>query len=190
MRSWLSLLALLLSLGCGSSSEEASDEESSEEESESDEGEAEGSDEEEDAHEGEVDDDELGDDLQLETDLDSLAPSEEVTERVAAETRGIAHILVRFDGVERNMSESTRSRDEARQIAEGALSRAEEGDFGAVAADVSDDDATKDHGGELGAMEQGLLPEPVDEALFEMEVGEVRGPIESPFGFHVIKRTS
>ena len=103
--------------------------------------------------------------------------------------RGAAHILVRFQGAER-ASENERTKDAAEARARTALGQAQAADFGAAAQEFSDDAANSGQGGDLGRVEQGLLPAPLDRALFEMEVGDVRGPIESPFGFHVLKRTS
>lgn len=119
-----------------------------------------------------------------------LALDEETNAQVAApERRGLAHILVRYRGADRATSSVTRSKSDAETRANEALSRAREGDFGAVATEMSDDDANAESGGDMGALERGLLPEALDDALFSMEVGEVGGPIESPFGYHVIRRT-
>lgn len=181
-------MSLLLAFGCGGEEESAESEESSEETSESDES-SENEDGEEDEEEDlDVEPDE--DELDLSVDIEEHALDEETTERVAAETRGIAHILVRYRGASRAPGEIRRSQTDAEARANEALTRVNGGeDFAAVAADMSDDLANKDHGGDMGRLEHGLLPDALDQALFAMEVGEVRGPIETPLGYHVIKRT-
>ena len=163
-------IALSLLIACGGN-ESPEDEESESTEEASDDSEG-TNDESEDQDETEEDED------------------ESTTERVASATRGIAHILVRYRGASRASTEVTRSQTDAEARAREALQRVEGGeDFAAVAADMSDDVANKDHGGDMGRLEQGLLPPALDEALFAMDVGEVRGPIETRLGYHVIQRT-
>ena len=130
------------------------------------------------------------DDGELFVESEELILDDETRARVAPERRGLAHILIRYRGAERAEGVS-RSKSDAETLAQQVLARAqdEDEDFGALAAELSDDSANKDHGGDMGALEQGLLPEALDEALFAMEVGEVRGPIESPLGYHVLTRT-
>jgi parvulin-like peptidyl-prolyl isomerase len=60
-------------------------------------------------------------------------------------------------------------------------------DFGKLAKQYSDDAATKDEGGDLGYFTRGSLPPAVEEVVFNMEIGEVRGPIRATRGFHVFK---
>lgn len=182
------VFALSLLIACGgneSEDTEESTEESAEESEESTEEESEDEDEDED-----LDVEPNEDDLDLSVDIEEHALDESTTERVAADTRGIAHILIRYRGASRASSEISRSQSDAETRAGEALQRVNGGeDFAAVAADMSDDVANKDHGGDMGRLERGLLPGPLDQALFGMEVGDVRGPIETPLGYHVIKRT-
>lgn len=181
------VIMLSLLLACGGN--EASSEESEEETEESEDNEEE-SEESEDSEEDDLDVEPNEDDLDLSVDIEEHALDEETTDRVAADTRGIAHILVRYRGASRASGEITRTQADAETRAQEALTRVSGGeDFAAVAADMSDDVANKDHGGDMGRLERGLLPGPLDEALFGMDVGDVRGPIETPLGYHVIKRT-
>ena len=179
-------IALSLLIACGGN-ESPEDEESESTEEASDDSEG-TNDESEDQDETEEDED-TGD-LDLSVDIEEHVLDESTTERVASATRGIAHILVRYRGASRASTEVTRSQTDAEARAREALQRVEGGeDFAAVAADMSDDVANKDHGGDMGRLEQGLLPPALDEALFAMDVGEVRGPIETRLGYHVIQRT-
>jgi peptidyl-prolyl cis-trans isomerase D len=52
---------------------------------------------------------------------------------------------------------------------------------------VSDDVGTAANGGDLGWMGRGVLPAPLDDTAFSMEIGALAGPVESAFGFHVLK---
>lgn len=193
----LLLSGLLLCWGCGGEEEDTEEAESVEVEpseeaeagEEGEEGEGDQSEDEEDDEHAEHDTDVPPAEGQLHVGSDELVLDEATRARVAPEQRGLAHILFRYRGAERAEG-VTRAKEAAEALARQAHERVQGGeDFGAVAAEMSDDSANKDHGGIMGLLEQGLLPEPLDDALFAMEVGEVRGPIESPLGYHVLTRT-
>lgn len=60
------------------------------------------------------------------------------------------------------------------------------GDFAALAQEKSDDPGSKENGGELGWAPRGAYVGPFDEAVFSMEVGEVR-LVQTDFGWHIIE---
>ena len=61
-------------------------------------------------------------------------------------------------------------------------------DFSTLAVIHSRDRSTRPAGGELGWFPRGLLTMPeVEEAAFNLQPGEVSGPIESTLGFHVLE---
>jgi len=60
-------------------------------------------------------------------------------------------------------------------------------DFAKLAREASDDPATRAEGGDLGYFGKDMLPKAIEELVFAMKVGEVRGPIRVDRGFHVIK---
>src|SRR5690606_37897319 len=74
--------------------------------------------------------------------------------------------------------------EQARGIAEQA--RAADADFAALAREHSDDFGSADAGGDLGWVEPGAMVPEFEQALFEMEPGEVRGPVKTDFGWHVL----
>ncbi len=63
------------------------------------------------------------------------------------------------------------------------------------AGEVSFEDAAKAHstcpskerGGSLGAFGRGQMVPEFDSACFEMEIGELRGPVKTQFGYHLIR---
>jgi peptidyl-prolyl cis-trans isomerase SurA len=72
--------------------------------------------------------------------------------------------------------------------AQKILERAQAGeDFAKLARETSDDAATRADGGDLGYFGKDMLPKAIEELVFAMKVGEVRGPIRVDRGFHVMK---
>ncbi len=63
------------------------------------------------------------------------------------------------------------------------------GDFEELARENSQDPGSAENGGDLGCNpEGGFVPE-FDEAAFDAEEGEIVGPVETEFGFHVLEVT-
>lgn len=60
-------------------------------------------------------------------------------------------------------------------------------DLGELAKQISDDPATRAEGGDLGYVARSALPPEVGEVVFAMKVGEVRGPIYSDLGAHIVQ---
>ena len=73
---------------------------------------------------------------------------------------------------------------EAADIAEQA--RAEDADFAALAKEYSTGPSGP-NGGELGWFSAGMMVEPFEVAVSDMEVGDISDPIQTQFGWHVIK---
>lgn len=101
-----------------------------------------------------------------------------------AEQRSVSHILVQ---VAADASAADKKAAEARANKLAAEARAPGADFAALAKANSDDAGSKDKGGDLGLMAKGGLPGPFEDAAFAMQAGEVRGPVKSDFGWHIIK---
>jgi parvulin-like peptidyl-prolyl isomerase len=62
-------------------------------------------------------------------------------------------------------------------------------EFATVAAEVSEDDGTKATGGQLGWIQRGSVNPDWEPVVFSMEKGDVRGPVTSPQGLHVLHVT-
>jgi len=83
---------------------------------------------------------------------------------------------------------NTQVLEQKRNFAGDLVRRARSGeDFAKLAREHSEDAATRHEGGDLGWFGKGALPPAVEEIVFAMEPGEVRGPIRAERGFHVIK---
>lgn len=76
--------------------------------------------------------------------------------------------------------------DEAR--AQAALARIRGGEnFITVAREVSEDDVTRNSGGDLGFLPKGVMPPAFEAAAYALQPGEVSGVVRSEFGYHVIQ---
>ena len=109
---------------------------------------------------------------------------EQAAKYSTSEQRSVSHILVQ---VAADASDADKNAAEARakKIAEQA--RAQGADFAALARANSDDAGSKANGGSLGWLTKGGMPGAFDDAAFAMRAGEVRGPVKTDFGWHVIK---
>lgn len=79
---------------------------------------------------------------------------------------------------------------ETRAQAQEVLDRLEAGeDFAALARELSQDPGSAEAGGSLGLAPRGSFVPPFEEAIWSgpAEVGEVLGPVETQFGFHVLR---
>jgi hypothetical protein len=105
-------------------------------------------------------------------------------------TIGASHVLVMHRGSERVPPNVTRTREEARTRIEDVLRRARAGqDFAALAREFSDEPGAATSAGSLGTFGHGAMVPAFERAAFALGVGQISDIVETPFGFHVIKRT-
>lgn len=90
-----------------------------------------------------------------------------------------SHILVAFK--ERSKKEALKRVQEVHALAMGGS------DFGELAARYSDDPESKNKQGDLGFFAAGVMVKPFSDAAFALKPGEISAPVETGFGFHVIK---
>ena len=87
--------------------------------------------------------------------------------------------------LDRAIEEEIRKR---RERASALLSKARAGaDFAALARENSDDQGTKDRGGDLGLFARNTHTAKFDEAVFSLKSGTLGGIVETDYGFHIIK---
>ena len=103
-------------------------------------------------------------------------------------TIGARHILISFVGARGATDETTRTREQALQLAAELveLARTDPNDWDALADEYSDDPGG--NGGDLGVFGRGQMVPAFERAAFALRIGEVSDPVESPFGYHVIVR--
>lgn len=98
-----------------------------------------------------------------------------------------SHILISYEGAER--AASTRSKEEALQLAQDIQKRAGAGEDFEELARAYSDCPTAEKGGDLGFFKKGRMVKPFEDASFALEPGKVSGVVETKYGYHVIKRT-
>jgi len=103
----------------------------------------------------------------------------------------VSHILIEYKGAERANSNVTRSKEEAEKLAkeiEEKLKNKE--DFAELAKEYSDDISNKDTGGVLKdpvTKDAGYVKEFIDGTLKLTKKDEISAPVETSFGYHIIK---
>ena len=129
--------------------------------------------------------------------LDSLAAQIEVSgdevnrfyeqnlQRYAkGEERRASHILIALDP-KANAEEKKAARAKADQLLRQA--RQNPAGFADLARKNSQDTGSAANGGDLGFFPRGVMEKAFDDAVFQMKTGEIAGPVESQFGYHIIR---
>lgn len=100
-----------------------------------------------------------------------------------------SQILIQYEGASRRQPHVIRSKPEAVELATELKKRLDAGDdFAELAREYSDDLVTGREGGDLGVFEPGDQIRRVSNTLQKMQFGEIRGPLSSRFGFHILRR--
>ncbi|WP_227521964.1 peptidylprolyl isomerase [Bacillus solitudinis] len=77
---------------------------------------------------------------------------------------------------------------EDEKTAEEVIEKLEEGeDFNEIAKSYSIDTANHEVGGDLGYFTRGTMAEAFEEVAFSLDLGEISGPVQTEFGYHIIK---
>jgi parvulin-like peptidyl-prolyl isomerase len=108
------------------------------------------------------------------------------------ESATAAHILIRYAGALRTTAEITRTKEDARKLAQEVWQKASAAgaNFAALADQYTEDPSGKGRGGKLGTFPRGRMVPEFDKPLFALRPGQVSEVIETPFGFHIIYRES
>jgi peptidyl-prolyl cis-trans isomerase D len=129
--------------------------------------------------------------------LDNLAaqivvPAEEVRQAydqnparfATPEERDASHILIQA-GPDATPEAKSAARAKAEDLVKQLLAKPDR--FADLAREYSQDPGSAKSGGDLGFMARGVTKKAFDDALFSMKEGEIRGPVETEFGFHIIR---
>ena len=123
----------------------------------------------------------FGDDLTLSEEQLRQRYESSAQRYLTPEARQASHILI-ATGPER-------SNEDAEALAIDVLERLDAGEaFSELASELSDDPVSAEIGGDLGFVEPEQMVEPFENALFDLtEVGQISDPVQSRFGWHVIR---
>lgn len=105
----------------------------------------------------------------------------------AKQERQASHILIAVDA-----GASDAEKQKAREKAEDLARQLKQSParFAELAKQHSQDPGSAANGGDLGFFGRGTMPKPFEQAVFAMKPGEVSGPVETEYGFHVIRLAS
>jgi len=118
-------------------------------------------------------------------------PTEEAAAGEAKEPESIAaqHVLVAYRGAKGAPRDVKRTKAEARKLAEEVLAKARAGvEFAKLAEQYSDDPGSRTNLGNLGKFTKDRMVPEFAGPAFKLREGEISDVVETPFGFHVIKR--
>ncbi|MEK6805511.1 MAG: SurA N-terminal domain-containing protein [Pseudomonadota bacterium] len=110
--------------------------------------------------------------------LKAMYETEKATRYTRPEERQARHILIPFGA----------DKAAAQKQAEALAAKLKNGgDFSALTAANSFDTGSKDKGGSLGWVKRGQMVAPFEKTLFDMGKGELSAPVETEFGWHLIR---
>jgi peptidyl-prolyl cis-trans isomerase D len=96
------------------------------------------------------------------------------------EQRRVRHILLSVNDPKDDASVKAK--------AEGLVKRLQAGeDFAKLAKEFSQDPGSANQGGDLGWSERKVFVGPFADAAFGMKVDEIKGPVKTQFGYHILK---
>lgn len=103
---------------------------------------------------------------------------------------GLKHIMISYQGALMAPFTITKSKEEAKELAENLRKRIIGGeDFGKIARKYSDDKSTYKKNGDLGLIcIDKFIPIELEETAFNLEINKISEVVESPGGFHILLR--
>jgi len=102
------------------------------------------------------------------------------------EERQASHILI---SVKPGASDAEKAAAKQKATALLDKARAKPDSFADLAKANSQDTGSAAQGGDLGSFARGAMVKPFEDAVFSANVGDIIGPVQTDFGYHVIKVT-
>jgi len=136
---------------------------------------------------------------QLREDIRENLPIQEVQERVAGDTQPSEEEIQKFydenkaaqftNPAQRCMRHILFNKDQKEKAEEVKEQLQDGGDFAKLAKEYSQDPGSAEQGGDLGCLGKGETVPEFEKAAFGAEQGEIVGPVETEFGYHLIEVT-
>jgi peptidyl-prolyl cis-trans isomerase D len=104
-----------------------------------------------------------------------------------AERRQASHILI---AVKPDAKDEEKAAAKAKAEALLAQVQADPAKFADIAKASSQDPGSAPQGGDLGEFARGAMVKPFEDAVFAAKAGDIVGPVQTDFGFHVIRVTN
>jgi peptidyl-prolyl cis-trans isomerase D len=101
-------------------------------------------------------------------------------EALSGDRRQARHILLEV-GASRTAEQAENELNAARERIVGGA------DFASLAEELSEDPGSAALGGDLGMVAKGIFDPAFEQALWELEVGEISEPVRTDFGYHLIQ---
>ncbi len=111
-----------------------------------------------------------------------------IEERQMPDSVKANHILIRFQGLVTAPQDVSRTKEEAKALADSILNvlQKDKSKYEVIAADFSEDLSNKNSGGDLGYFMPGNMVTAFNDFVFDNEIGKL-GVVETNFGFHIIE---
>ncbi len=136
---------------------------------------------------------------QLRQDIRENLPIQEVQERVVGDAQPSDEEVQKFydenkaaqftNPTQRCMRHILFNKDQKEKAEEVKEQLQDGGDFAKLAEENSQDPGSAEQGGDLGCLGKGETVPEFEKAAFDAEQGEVVGPVETEFGYHLIEVT-
>jgi peptidyl-prolyl cis-trans isomerase D len=125
---------------------------------------------------------------QVSVDADEVRRAYEanVKQYSTAEERQASHILI---AVKPDASDADKAAAKAKAESLVAQANANPAKFAELAKANSQDPGSAPQGGDLGTFARGSMVKPFEDAVFAGAVGDIVGPVQTDFGYHVIRIT-
>jgi peptidyl-prolyl cis-trans isomerase D len=104
----------------------------------------------------------------------------------AAEERRASHILIPAPK-EAPAAERAKAKSKAEEVL--AMAKKAPDNFAELAKKYSQDPGSAAKGGDLDYFTRGAMTKPFEDAVFAMKPGDIAGPVETEFGYHIVKLT-
>lgn len=100
------------------------------------------------------------------------------------------HILIQYRGAKGAAPSITRTKAQALARAKKVLKKARAGEsFEKLVTEYSDEPGAAARHGSVGHFTRDMMVKAFSDAAFKLKVGQISGIVETPFGYHIIKRT-